>query len=90
VSLMEKRMQGMGEVAKSRAEELMGLTAKDLPVGTVIEIPAQRLKLRREHGKKPWRQFPGRSRFTHAEVDGSIAAGEVTVVAVGDGAVAAV
>lgn len=71
-------------------DDLMGLRAEDLPVGTVIEIPAHRIRLRREHGKKPWRQPAGRLRFSHAEVDGSIQAGEVKVITVGQDAVAAV
>lgn len=70
--------------------DLSGLRAGDLPIGTIIEIPAQRIKLRREHGKKPWRQPGGRLRFSHAEVDGSIDAGEVTVITVGQDAVATV
>lgn len=65
-------------------QDLMGLRAENFPVGTVIEIPAQRIRLRREHGKKPWRQPAGRLRFSHAEVDGSIAEGEVTVISVGE------
>lgn len=63
---------------------LMNLKAKDFPVGTIIEIPQLRLRLRREYGKKPWRQTVGRLRFSHDEVDGSIADGEVIVISLGE------
>lgn len=70
--------------------DLTTTAAKDLPLGTLLEIPSARLTLKREHGKKPWRSAGGRYRFSHTEVDASIQAGEVKLISLGDQAVAAV
>ena len=66
------------------------MLAKEMPLGTEIEIPAERLKLRLGHGNKPWRQPVGRLRFSHNAVQASLDAGEAMVITYGDAAVAAV
>ncbi len=66
------------------------MLAKDMPLGTVIEIPAERLRLHLAHGKKPWRQPVGQYRFTHTEVQASLDAGEATVITYGRETVAAI
>jgi hypothetical protein len=66
------------------------MQAKDMPVGTEIEIPSERITLHLAYGRKPWRQPAGRLRFSHAEVQASLDAGEAEVVRYGDQAVAAI
>lgn len=66
------------------------MLAKDMPLGTRIEVPGQRLILERSHGKKPWRQPVGQLRFSHDAMQASLDAGEATVITYGDAAVVAV
>jgi hypothetical protein len=66
------------------------MLAKDMPLGTRIEVPAERLVLERSHGKKPWRQPYGQLRFTDAVMQASLDAGEAKVITIGDMAVAAI
>lgn len=57
--------------------------AKDMPLGTVIQAEGLTLTLR--HGRKPWYSTGGRYRFSHAEVDASLADGSARVLSLGDG-----
>lgn len=66
------------------------MPAKDMPLGTVIRVEDERITLRLEHGKKPWRQPTGQLRFGHDAVQASLDAGEAEVIAYGTAAVAAV
>jgi len=69
----------------------MRMLAAKMPVGTRIEVPTERIRLELQYGRKPWRQVAaGQLRFSHAEVQASLDAGEATVIAYGDEAVAAV
>jgi hypothetical protein len=59
------------------------MRAKDMPRGTLIRVGSARLLLRLEYGRKPWRATGSRGRFSHAEVDGSIQAGDVEILELG-------
>jgi hypothetical protein len=66
------------------------MLAKDMPLNTIIEIPAEQITLRRSHGRKPWRQPVGRLRFGDDAVQASLDAGEAEVITYGEVTVAAV
>lgn len=66
------------------------MRTKDMPVGTRIIIPTERITLVLAYGRKPWRRTTGGLRFSHDEVQASLDAGEVNVITYGDTAVAAV
>jgi hypothetical protein len=67
------------------------MQASEMNPGAVVEVPRERLALTlTAHGKKPWRSAGGRYRFSHAEVQGSLDAGEAKMIANGDHVVAVV
>jgi hypothetical protein len=67
------------------------MLAKEMPPGTKIKVPAERLTLTLQaHGKKPWRTAAGQYRFSHDQVQASLDAGEAEVITAGDAAVAVV